>query len=689
MKAPDGVQTTNTNSLRGQVLYTQVGTQSGATPLTPTTNVYDTSDRLTSTTDPNGSTTSTTYDAWGEQATVTTPSGATSPTSLTGASETSTMTYYRTGALDTVTDPASNVTTYSIDGENRVTQVDAPGPSGTNVDWQYVYDAAGQMVRMTEPNGNIHDSVFNGLGQQTATYQYPFGTGSAPNETQYSYDDDDGELASLTPPGSGAAIQCYTYDDFGAQTSRYTVPSASLCSTGTQSDVETFTSSPISGMTSAAEGSSGPTVSIAYNTGDPTLVDSVTEGTGISTSYTYTAATEKLASTTHSRGTGTATTINYGYDSTTGRINSVGDPFSTSATTYSYNAGGQVTARSDPSGLTTGYTYDTANRLVSLSAAPTGGGASVLNFGVSYNNLGQESALSQTYPTVSGSGGNATGAWAYTYTPAGELKTSAYTPSGGSAQPTTTYGYDGAGNRTSVQIGSGTPVTSTYDQADRLATVGSTSYTWTPQNQLWTVGSSKTFLYDAWGRVTSATISGTAVTYAYDALNRTMSSTTAGTTTSFIYDGTSQNPVTQTIGSGTPTDYAQGLMGVLGQRVSLTKRYYQQDPHGNLALIDDASATAKGTISYDPWGNQTAVGADAHLEPARLPVPTTRPSHRPHRHGNPPLRPLPRPVHDPGHGHRHATGSALPKSIHLRSGLTGVGNRSNGPKRLPRRVVPP
>ncbi len=571
IKDPTGVQTTVTDNLRGQVVYTQVGTQSGATPRSPSVNGYDLSDRLTSTVDPNGSTTTSTYDAWDEQATVTTPTGPTSPTSMSGAAETTSMTYFRTGALDTSTDPSGQVTTYSIDGANRITQVAAPGPTpSSTVDWNYVYDNAGQTVEMVEPNGNVFDFRYNGLGQLGYSYEYPSGTANPAKQTTLTYDDDD-QLISSTPAGSGAAVDCYLYDAFGDRTARFTVPSGSSCSSGTQSDKESFTYSPISGLTGAVEGGSGAAVAIAYRTDDPTLVDTVSEGSGVSTSYSYTAASERLSSVTHTRGA-SSSTVGYGYDASTGWINAVSDPFSAGSTSYGYNNDGQVTSMSDPAGLTTSYGYDSANRLITQSSAPTAGGAAVLSFGVSYNLLGRETALTQAFPAVSGAGGNATGAWAYTYAPGGELTSSTYTPSGGSAQPTTSYGYDGAGNRTSVQVGSGSPTVTSYDQADRPATVGGTAYTWDDQNRLRAVGSSRSYQYDAWGRMTSATVGSTTATYLYDALGRAQSSTTSGVTTGFIYDGISQDPVTETVGSGTPIDYTQTEMGVLGQEQALAGR---------------------------------------------------------------------------------------------------------------------
>ena len=61
--------------------------------------------------------------------------------------------------------------------------------------------------------------------------------------------------------------------------------------------------------------------------------------------------------------------------------------------------------------------------------------------------------------TVTGDASN--GTVTYAYDPLGRLASSAL------AGTTTTYGWDTVPNRTSVQVGAGTPATTTYDAADR------------------------------------------------------------------------------------------------------------------------------------------------------------------------------------------------------------------------------
>ncbi len=120
------------------------------------------------------------------------------------------------------------------------------------------------------------------------------------------------------------------------------------------------------------------------------------------------------------------------------------------------------------------------------------------------------------------------------------------------------------------------------------------------------------YRYDAWGRLTSATVGSTSIAYSYDALSRTLSrAVSGGSTTTYTYSGTGQSPTSQTIDSGSPTYYAWGAAGPLAQKSGSATRFYTTDPHGDLAAVFDTSGVATGTLSYDPWGTPTAVGSDA------------------------------------------------------------------------------
>ncbi len=594
--APNGVQTTTTDDLDGNAVDSQVGTQS-AHPLNPTTRSYSTAGYVLSTTDPNGITRSATYDGWGDTVTQTEPSGT------SGALETTTNTYDAAGNLTSVTNPSQAVTAYTYDGDGHIATTTQPNAT---VSWQFTYDGAGQQIEVTDPDGRVRDWRYNQLGQVAATYEYP--QSGTTYETDKSYDAD-GDLTETTPP-TGANL-CYTYDDYGNQTSRYTVPNGSTCSAGAQSNSETFTYNPLSGVTTATEGTSGPETTITYDPQNPGRVSQVTESTGSQTTYAYNSQNGQLTSTTDAL-EGTTNTTRYGYDPTSGVVSSVTDPFSGVATTYAYNPGGQVTGRTDPNGLTTTYGYDADGRLGTQTTAPTGGGSAVLSFTVGYDKDSRVTSLAQAYPSVGGQANPGTGTWTYTYTTRNELKTSQF-----GSNPTTTYTYDGANNRQTVTIGAGSPVTWSYDNAGRLTSVGSTTYTWNPENQLTAVGSTRSYSYDPWGRQSQATVGSQTVNYGYDALSRTLTSAISGAnTTTFNYTGSTQTPFATQVGSQATVYYAQGVGGLLAQQQSGTTRIDYTDPHGDLAMLANVGATPTGTLSYDPFGAQDgtdsgSAGADA------------------------------------------------------------------------------
>jgi YD repeat-containing protein len=109
------------------------------------------------------------------------------------------------------------------------------------------------------------------------------------------------------------------------------------------------------------------------------------------------------------------------------------------------------------------------------------------------------------------------------------------------------------------------------------------------------VGSGTTYGYDAWGRLTGATVGSTSVSYTYDALSRTLSrAVSGGSTTAYTYSGTGQDPTSQTVGAGSPTYYAWGAAGPLAQKSGTSTRFFATDPHGDLAAVFDTAGVATG-----------------------------------------------------------------------------------------------
>ena len=123
------------------------------------------------------------YDNLGRQTKVTTPdpdgAGAQS------AAET-TYTYDAAGQVITVTDPLGNVTTYEYDNLGRQTKVTQPDPDGEGgqeaPEYLTEYDAAGRVVQTTDPLGNVTTFLYDNLSRLIAQTDAEEGT------TLYTYD---------------------------------------------------------------------------------------------------------------------------------------------------------------------------------------------------------------------------------------------------------------------------------------------------------------------------------------------------------------------------------------------------------------------------------------------------------------------------------------------------------------------
>ncbi len=196
-----------------------------------TTYGYDSANQLTSVTDPGASTaTSLSYDADGNLTHVNYPSGAlitrtyNSLDQLTNVSDqyntgggTYALTYaytYDGSLIHTATDVASNVTTYTYDALNRLTEAKVMN-GGTQIrDNAYTLDGVGNIVRSTV-NGTTTSYAYNPANEICWSYAgYSTNSCSSPpsGASSYSYDTD----GNQTSNGAGTTM---TYNALGQMTS--------------------------------------------------------------------------------------------------------------------------------------------------------------------------------------------------------------------------------------------------------------------------------------------------------------------------------------------------------------------------------------------------------------------------------------------------------------------------------------
>ena len=268
-------------------------------------------------------------------------------------------------------------------------------------------------------------------------------------------------------------------------------------------------------------------------------------------------------------------------------------------TTVVYDGAGNVDSTKDRNGQTIEYGYDAANHL--LTKTVPGAGTTTYT----YDGFGRRITAT-----------NATAQLAYTYDDANRILTVTTTPTTAGALPTTTFTYvrDPAGNVTSVQGPGGTTVYG-YDEASQLTSLidpagGPFEIGYDGAGRRTSLtrpnGVDDTNVFDLAGNVTSMHSSlGASLLarsdYGYDPAGRRESLTSLLGTSTFGYDGASQlTAASFPAATGLPAEqYAYDLAG--NRTASATP------PVGPLTyddadrLVEDASAT----YQYDAEGNLT------------------------------------------------------------------------------------
>ena len=470
-----------------------------ARPLTSTgqtqTTVYTYGDSqhpgdITSVTEPTGNVWSFGYDADGDLTSVTDPladvttygfDGIGRRTSVTSArGKTTTYAYDAFRDLTKQTDPLGDVTTLRLDADRNLVSVTDPDGRTTG----YTYDADNELTGVTRADGTTLTYGYDSAGNQTAQ------TDAAGATTGYGYDPLNRVVSVTDALGRTTALG---YDPAGNRTS-LTDAAGAVTSFGYDAANELTSIGYSNGTT--------PGVSLAYTANG--LRASMTDGTG-TTSYTYDSL-NRLTSQTN----GAGQVVRYGYDlgnnltaltypngqqvtrgyDAAGRLTSITDWLG-HTTTVSVDGDGQTAAVAYPNGVTATQTFDAADRLTAstdtaagstlasfsythdangelTSTAPTG--VSQPNETYSYTQLNQLASVNSAAYSYDAAGNVtrlASGA-TMTYNAAGEA--TAFTPAGGSSPATLSY--DPSGNRLNGLAPDGTAVNYTYDQANRLTSIG-------------------------------------------------------------------------------------------------------------------------------------------------------------------------------------------------------------------------
>lgn len=537
------------------------------TPAGRTTSyTYDSRGRTTGISDGAGSR-AFTFDAVGNLLTETGPAGGQNTyaydpqgrliASTNALGETARTTYDDAGRVASTTGPRGDTTTYAYGPLGRVEAVTDPTGGVT----RYTYDPTGRATTVTDPNGRTTSQEVDVLGRITAT------TDPAGAVNRYEYDALGNVVTSIDASGGRTVA---TYDvvgrpalvtgPTGGTSSTTWTPGGRIAATTDATGVAmTFTYDP-AGRQASSTDALGGTAQTTYDADG--LVQSETSPGGRSVRYAYDDA-GRLTKTTHPDGSAQTRELD-----AAGNLTSLVNPDG-GRSTFAYDAAGQLTTATDPLGATTAYTR--TGGLVDATTDATG------------------SAELRTYDlagrivTLTDRAGQLT---RYGYDAAGQL-TSVADPTG----RTENRQYDPAGRMTARTYGDGTAVTYAYDatglRTSMTDTRGTTTYAYDPAGHLTRqTGPDSTvqaWAYDLAGRKTAMTYpDGNTLTQTYDAAGRLVGashpswgtaswildpdglviteSLPAGQSRTFTYDSSGQtSAITQSI--ATPKDRRNGASG--------------------------------------------------------------------------------------------------------------------------------
>jgi len=427
---------------------------------------------ITAVTDPNGHTMHATYDSRGNK------------TSTEDALGHKTKSVYDSlDDLTEYTDANGVTTTYTYDARGNLLKTSTPLVGSEPAQSRVItntYESKehpGDLTSTTDPNGKKTTFTYDSAGDLASA------TDAAGDKTTYTYNTRGNRLTKISPRGNAKGAKASEY------TTTYTYDAAGNVLTATD---------PL-----------GHEQKWAYDADGN--VEAETDPNGHSTSFTYDAANQRLTvkrpngalertaydadGNIESRTNGLERTTSYTYDPLDHLASST-DPLERK-TAYVYDAVGNLKTKTDPEGRTTTNTYDDANQLTKVAysdgVTPT--------VELDYDPDGR--LTSRT---------DGTGSSSFSFDSLGRLTT---TTDGHGDK--TSYGYDLAGNETSITYPNGKKVTRSFDNAERLASVSdwlgkTTSFSYDPDSDLLTTTFPSTtsdideYAYDRADRMSAATM---------------------------------------------------------------------------------------------------------------------------------------------------------------------------------------
>lgn len=592
-----GSTSTQITDPKGNVTVQQYGssrellsvTRGAGTPQSATWSfTYDPSTLgVSSITDPDNHVTQTTYDARGNILSFS-----------DGLHRVTSYTYDSLNDVLTITDPLNVTATNTYDASGDLLTISKPlTTSGTSAVTKFQYDPnhAGDLVAETDANGKVSQFAYDQYGDQTSIID-PLG-----DTTTMAYDGI-GRLTSKVPPrgnvkGATPAsfATSYTYNAFGDPTS-VTDPLQHRVSFGYDANRNLLTSTD----------SNSHTVTNSYDADNERTQTVRADGSSQKTSFDGNGNVISEVD-------GLGNTWSYAYDPLNRPV-SVTDPLNR-ITAYAYDGAGNRTSMVDALGRTTTYGYDAANQLVSVSYSDgktpnftytydADGQRQTMTDGTGTSSYTFDSLHRLTKST--NGAGQTTG---YGYDLAGHLTTISYP---GATSRVVNRAYDAAGRLISVGDWLGHTTTFTYDpdsdltvQNDPNGVAGKSSYDAADQlTQITDSAGKSTFLSLNYSRNNLGQITNDGSrSYGYDAINRLTSTATSTSSPSFNYDAADRLSSSYDSTTDTTISYSYDTADQLGKLSYLgfqpRSSSFTYDAAGNRITRADSNNGGSTTYSYD------------------------------------------------------------------------------------------
>jgi RHS repeat-associated protein len=654
--------------------YGQVETFTDAAERT-TSYAYDIPGRLEEVTRPGGATTAYAFDDAGNVASVTAPDGGRTSYTYDEADRPLTAVtargnadgadpedftwafgYDEAGQNTTVTDPLDQTTAYEYDADGRIVQTTDP----RGIIRKTTYDRGGLVTTVVDGNNRVENRYYDGAGQLIRVND------RRGKNTAYAYDADGHLIEERTPTG---ATSTYTYSADGLLATvvdpRGNVEGADPASftwsySYDEAGLPTGLTDPLGHTQSTVYDERGLLTRASDPLGESTAYDydvlgrlqEVTAPDGGTTTYAY-----DQADNVTSRTDANDHTTRYGYDPL-GRLTSVTDPLERTRE-LAYDLEGNLVTERNARGHTTAYQVDALGR--TTEAAYSDGTPTAT---LAYNATGQPVQVSDGTGTrhftnldgegrprtVTLPGGQGSMAYGYDYagnitslrTPNNQTTTYTYNDDGRMASQNiarghkTDYGYDAAGNLTSVTspTANGHTETRVFDPAGRLSTattaqgagvLSSWELTRDPNGQPLQVDATRSgeavrqlFTYDDNGRLTQECVT---------APEAQACPAGAEATTAYTYDQVG-NRLTEHTGTETTTYAYDAADQLTTATIGQTSTAYTHDDDGNLTFDGTTTYTydAPGrltsagtnegtyTYTYDADGNRASASLDDQLQ---------------------------------------------------------------------------